>query len=86
MAELFLKNTPEKNNADPRLAPAQAIVDAAIRTAQDRGDSVRMIGSVGESTRQLVADRIKSGGMLDPEIGRAGSAPMPTPRDKDRSR
>ena len=86
LAELFLKNTPEKNNADPRLAPAQAIVDGAIKTAQDRGDSARMIGSVGESTRQLVADRIKSGGTLDPEIGRAGSAPMPIPRDKDRSR
>lgn len=86
LAELFLKNTPEKNNADPRLAPAQAIVDAAIKTAQDRGDSARVVGSVGESTRQLVADRIKSGGTLDPEIGRAGSAPMPTPRDKDRSR
>ena len=36
LAELFLKNTPEKNNADPRLAPAQAIVDAAIKTARDR--------------------------------------------------
>ena len=86
LAELFLKNTPEKNNADPRLAPAQAIVDAALKTARDRGDSARMIGTVGESTRQLVADRIKTGGLLDAELGRAASAPTPTPRDKDRTR
>lgn len=86
LAELFLKNTPEKNNADPRLAPAQAIVDAALKTARDRGGSARMVSGVGESTRQLVADRIKSGGTLDAELGRAAPASAPTPRDKDRSR
>ena len=86
LAELFLKNTPEKNNADPRLAPAQAIVDAALKTARDRGESARMLSSVGESTRQLVADRIKSGGVLHAELGRASAAPAPPPRDKGRSR
>lgn len=86
LAELFLKNTPEKNQADPRLAPAQAIVDAAIKTARDRGESGRMVGTIGESTRQLVADRIKAGGSLDGEIGRATPAQAPAPRDKDRSR
>lgn len=86
LAELFLKNSAEKNNADPRLAPAQAIVDAAMQTARERGDSARMVGTIGESTRQLVADRIKSGGTLDAEIGRAGPAPAPAPRDKDRGR
>ena len=86
LAEPFLKNTPEKNNADPRLAPAQAIVDAALKTARDRGDSARMVSSVGESTRQLVADRIKTGGALDGDLGRAAPAPAPPPRDKDRSR
>ena len=43
-----------------------------------------MVGTIGESTRQLVADRIKAGGELNPEIGRA--APSLAPRDKDRSR
>ena len=86
LAELFLKNTPEKNQADPRLAPAQAIVDAAMKTARDRGESARMVGTIGESTRQLVADRIKAGGSLDGEIGRATPAQAPAPRDKDRSR
>ena len=86
LAELFLKNTPEKNQADPRLAPAQAIVDAAMKTARDRGESARMVGTIGESTRQFVADRIKAGGSLDGEIGRASPAQAPAPRDKDRSR
>lgn len=86
LAELFLKNTPEKNHADPRLSPGQAIVDAAMKAAQDRGDNARIVGTVGESTRQLVADRIKTGGALDAEIGRAAPAVTPAPRDKDRSR
>ncbi len=85
LAAAFLKNTPEQNHADPRLAPAQAIVDAAMQTARDRGESGRMVGTIGESTRQLVADRIKSGGTLDAEIGRAAPQP-PIPYDKNRSR
>jgi cell filamentation protein len=68
LAEQFVKNTPEKNHADPRLAPAQAIVDAAMQTARDRGESIRMIGMIGESSRQLVADRIKTGGALDADL------------------
>jgi len=43
-----------------------------------------MIGTIGESTRQLVADRIKTDGALDAELGR--TTPTPAPRDKDRSR
>src|SRR3546814_19816322 len=70
LAELFIKNTPEKNHADPRLSPAQAIVDAAMKTAADRGESARMVATIRESTRQLVADRIKAGGSLAGEIGR----------------
>ena len=84
LAELFLKNTGEKNHADPRLAPAQTIVDTAMQKSRERGESARMVGTIGESTRQLVADRIKAGGELNPETGRA--APSPTPRDKDRGR
>ncbi|MBB4642715.1 Fic/DOC family protein [Rhizorhapis suberifaciens] len=84
LAAAFLKNTPEMNHADPRLAPAQAIVDAAMQTARDRGESARMVGTIGDSTRQLVADRIKSGDTLDPKIG--GVAPATAPRDKDRRR
>ena len=86
LAELFLKNTPEKNQADPRLAPAQAIVDAAMQTARDRGESARMVGTIVESTRQLVADRIKAGGSLDGEIGLASPRQAPAPRAKDLSR
>ena len=87
LAGLFLKNTPEKNNADPRLAPAQAIVDAAIKTARDRGDSARAVNTIGESTRQFVAERIKTGVPLDAEITRQ-SAPGPKSpaHDKGRSR
>ena len=87
LAELFLKNTPEKNNADPRLAPAQAIVDAAMKAAHDRGDNARMVSTLGQSTRQLVAERIRSGGTLDPDLARATDASKaPTPPGKDRTR
>jgi cell filamentation protein len=87
LAAEFLKNTPEKNHADPRLAPAQAIVDTATKAARDRGESARMVGTIGESIRQLVAERIKTGGTLDAEIGRTPDrARPPAPSDKDRSR
>jgi hypothetical protein len=45
----------------PRLAPAQAIGDGAMKTARDRGESARMVGTIGEASRQLVADLIKTG-------------------------
>ena len=87
LAALFLKNTAEKNNADPRLAPAQAIVDAALKTARDRGESARMMTTIAESTRQLVADRIKMGGELNADLGRTPDrGATPPPRGKDRSR
>lgn len=86
LAAAFLQNTAEMNHADPRLAPAQAIVDAAMQTARNRGESARMVGTIGESTRQLVADRIRMGGTLDAELGRAVRTHAPAPRSKDRSR
>ncbi|OAH41470.1 cell filamentation protein [Sphingobium yanoikuyae] len=84
LAELFLKNSRDKNQADPRLAPAQAIVDDAMKTARNRGESARMVNTIGESARHLVAERIKAGGELTAEIGRAAASPPP--RDRDRSR
>jgi cell filamentation protein len=87
LADLFQKNTAEKNHADPRLAPAQAIVDDAMQKARERGESARMVITVGESTRQLVAERIKTGGALDAEIGRVPDrSSMPPLPDKDRTR
>lgn len=87
LAELFLKNTPEKNNADPRLAPAQAIVDAAMNTARERGESGRMVNTIGDSTRQLVAGRIKTGGALDAELARTADQSPPLPaQNQERSR
>ena len=78
LAALFLKNRPEKNHADPRLAPAQALVDAAIAASRERGDTARAIGTAGEATRQWVAEQIKAGGKLDVESvgppGRSGNA------------
>ena len=87
LAEQFVKNTPEKNHADPRLAPAQAIVDAAMQTARERGDSSRMIGTIGESTRQFIANRIKTGSALEAEVGRGsdqGAAPAAPSHDRTR--
>lgn len=87
LAAAFLKNTAEQNHADPRLAPAQAIVDAAQKAARDRGEGARAISSIGESTRRLVANRIKAGGELSADLGHAPDrGATPPPRDKDRTR
>ncbi|MEC3912943.1 hypothetical protein U5A82_21460 [Sphingobium sp. CR2-8] len=69
--------------ADSRLAAAQGIVDAAMQTARERGESARMVVSIGESTRQLVADRIRTGSAMDTLLGEAHSPALTT---KDRSR
>jgi cell filamentation protein len=83
----FLKNTAEKNHADPRLAPAQAIVDDAMQKARERGESARMVNAVGESTRQLVADRIKTGAALEGTSAVPPDRGTPSPdHGKDRSR
>lgn len=86
LAELFMRNTPEKNHADPRLSPAQAIVDAALKAAADRSEGARMLAAISETTRQLIADQIKAGGSLDGVIDRAAHVQAPVPRDKDRTR
>lgn len=84
LAATFLKNSPENNLADTRLVAAQGIVDAAMHTARERGESARMVTSIGESTRQLVADRIRSGGVLEADLHQAWEKPARS--DKDRSR
>ena len=92
LADAFLKNTAEKNAADPRLAPAQAIVDTAMQTARARGESVRAIDGAGESTRKAVAAVIRSGEPLDanaPEFRvrvRAQQQPPSPTKDKGRGR
>ena len=46
-----------------------------------------MVSTIGDSTRQLVADRIKTGGALDAEIGRVPDrAAIPPPQQKERGR
>jgi cell filamentation protein len=47
LAALFLKNAPADNLADTRLTAAQTIVDAAMQTARERGESGRMVVSIG---------------------------------------
>ncbi|WP_019054176.1 MULTISPECIES: Fic/DOC family protein [Sphingobium] len=90
LAAAFLKNTPEKNAADPRLAPAQAIVDAAMQAARSRGDNARAIDGAGESTRKAVAAVIRSGDPLDPNApefrGRGTGQPQPPSPTKDKGR
>ncbi len=90
LAAAFLKNTPEKNAADPRLAPAQAIVDAAMHAARSRGENARAIDSAGESTRKAVAAVIRSGEPLDPNApefrGRGSGPPQPPAPTKDKGR
>lgn len=82
LAATFLKNSPEGNLADTRLAAAQAIIDSAMQTARERGESARMVTSIGESTRQLIAERIRAGGALEQSL----NVGAPSPSTKDRSR
>lgn len=87
MAEGFLKNTPEKNRADPRFAPAQAFVDAAQAAARGKGESARAIA--GDGARRTVADMIRTGQPIEqgsPEIGRGVTPSGSTPPDKDKGR
>lgn len=86
LAATFLKNSAENNLADTRLIAAQGIVDAAMQTARERGESARMVTSIGESTRQLVAERIRSGDALDASLGKSIAPLNPEPPAKDRSR
>ncbi|WP_010337668.1 Fic/DOC family protein [Sphingobium yanoikuyae] len=86
LAAQFLKNSSESNLADTRLVAAQGIVDAAMQTARERGESARMVTSIGESTRQLVAERIRSGDALDGGLGNGIMPSSPQPPAKDRSR
>lgn len=86
LAAAFLRNTPEKNSADPGLKMAQAIVDGAARAAKDRGESGRAIAGVVDSTRKAVAAVIRSGALLDPNAdefrGRASSPVQAVTRNK----
>lgn len=85
LSALFLKNSPDSNLADSRLAAAQGIVDAAMQTARERGESARMVNTIAESTRQLVAERIRTGCALDGSLG-ASVAAKPERFEKNRSR
>jgi cell filamentation protein len=88
LAATFLKNSPDKNLADPRLAPAQAIVEAAMGAARSRGDNSKAVDTVGEATRKTIAGKIRSGEPLDPKAPEfGGKAPItPGPPTKDRTR
>lgn len=86
LAAAFLKNSRENNLADSRLAAAQLIVDTAMQTARERGESARMVNSIGESTRQLIVERIKAGGAFDGDLSGSGLSPQTLKPDRDRSR
>ena len=89
LAMLFLKNSPEENLRDSRLAAAQTIVDTAMQTARARGESTRMITTIGESTRQLIAERIRTGDVFDGDLGGGaaiGSTKLSHDKQKDRNR
>jgi len=84
LAAVFLKNSPENNLADTRLSVAQIIVDTAMQAARERGESARMVTSIGQATRQLVADRIRSGGALEADFGNSISPASPPTKDRSR--
>lgn len=89
LAEAFLKNTPEKNRADPRFAPAQAFVDAAQAAARGKGESARAIEAARDGARKTVAYMIRTGQPIEawqPEAGRGVAPATPTPPDKDKGR
>jgi cell filamentation protein len=87
LADTFLKNTPDQNKADPRLAAAQDIVARAQAVSLARGDSARLVEAAGDAARTSVAANIRMGkpfdeGMTLPSPG----GPKPPALGKDRSR
>lgn len=89
MAEAFLKNTPDKNRADPRFAPAQAFVDAALAAARGKGESARAVDAAGDSARKVVADMIRTGQPIEqgsPQTARGVAPTGPASPDKDKGR
>lgn len=90
LAGAFLKNTPEQNKADPRFAPAQAIVDQVMGAARSRGDNQRTVKAAGEAARKNIAERMRYGQPIDakpPAFENKGPAlPTPPTQTKDRSR
>jgi hypothetical protein len=79
----FLASMPSSH--EPFGAPR--LLACSTTALRDRGKA-RMVGTIGESTRQIVAVRIKSGSKLDAaEIGHASDQSTATPaRDMHRSR
>jgi cell filamentation protein len=91
MADAFLKNTADKNRADPRFAPAQAMIDAAHNAALARRENPRAIEGAVEAARKEVAAKIRSGEPLDAKsVEKAARDPatpsLTPPTDRGRGR
>jgi cell filamentation protein len=66
LAAEFLANTPEDNQADPRFAAAQRLVDKAISGAsRSSGGNVKQINAATAKARANIAARIRKGDMFD---------------------
>jgi cell filamentation protein len=87
LADTFLKNTPDQNKADARLAAAQDIVDRAQAASLARGDSARLVEAAGDAARTSVAANIRMGKPLDEGMTLPSPGGPKTPAlGKDRSR
>ena len=87
LADTFLKNTPDQNKADPRLAAAQDIVDRAQAASLARGDRARLVEAAGDAARTSVAANIRMGKPFDEGMTLPSPGGPKTPAlGKDRSR
>lgn len=61
LADRFMKNTPDENRADPRLAPFQLVVDRHLADAHAKGASKAQLAKASESAMRSAADALAHG-------------------------
>ena len=71
LAAEFLANTPEDNQADPRFAAAQRLVERAVSAAsRSSGGNIKQTNAATEKARTDIAARIRRGDVFGKDKGR----------------
>ncbi|MFC4594569.1 Fic/DOC family protein [Sphingobium tyrosinilyticum] len=87
LAELFLKNSPQENMADPRLQAAVTLLEQVEKASRAKGEGPRVVEGAIEATRTVIAANIRSGRSMDEGIslGSVERSSRPAP-DRGRNR
>ncbi|NML91941.1 cell filamentation protein [Sphingobium sp. TB-6] len=87
LADLFLKNTPEQNKADPRFLGAEALLERVQQASRAKGDGTRLVEGATDAARTAIAANMRAGRPFDEGIVLGSSKPSRRPApDRGRSR